>query len=79
MGAQVRSEDQDRQIGLVRMWQDRYVARRAGSEVGTLETPLLTLNADWMSLNVDASRGWLEVKVLDENGQAVSECDRVAG
>ena len=71
--------DQDRQIGWVRMWQDRYVARRAGSEVGTLETPLLTLNADWMSLNVDASQGWVEVRVLDESGQAVSECDRVAG
>ena len=73
------NSDQDRQIGLVRMWQDRYVARQAGSEVGMLETPLLTLNADWMSLNVDASGGWIEVGVLDENGQAVSECDRVAG
>ena len=68
----------DRQIGLVRMPLDRYVARRADDEVGTLTTPLISINSEWMSLNADASDGWIDVRILDDYGELLATCDRIA-
>jgi hypothetical protein len=56
----------DRQIGLVKIKQDRYVARKAGERGGLLVTPLVTLDADKLTLNCDAEHGEIRVQVVDE-------------
>jgi hypothetical protein len=62
----------DRQIGLVKMKQDRYVARQAGEQGGTIITPLVKLTADRLTLNTDAAKGEVRVQVTDELGQPIS-------
>jgi hypothetical protein len=64
----------DRQIGLVKAQRDRYVARQAGSEGGTIKTPLTKLDSEIQSLalNVDASGGDVRVQVSDEGGQPLA-------
>lgn len=69
---------QDRQIGLVKLPRDRYVARQAGPVIGTLITRPLFLDGDSLALNVDASQGWIEVRMLGGNDTVVSECARVS-
>jgi hypothetical protein len=59
----------DRQIGLAMAIQDRYVARVSGDTPGILRTPLLTFNADRLSLNVDAAGGEVRLQIQDESGQ----------
>lgn len=61
----------DRQVGLVKTKRDRYVARQAGAATGLITTPLLTLEAESMTLNIDASQGEVRVQVLDEGGSAI--------
>ena len=58
---------EDRQIGLVKMRLDRYVARRAGEERGTLLTKPLKLDerSPRLLVNADASGGELRVRVRD--------------
>ncbi len=56
-----------RQIGLVRMLRDRYVARVAGEKEGWLRTPPLVLTASQMSLNANVN-GELRVRVLNKDG-----------
>lgn len=58
----------DRQIGLVKMKRDRFVARQAGAQGGTLTTPPVTLDAETLSVNVDAVGGELRVQVTDAGG-----------
>lgn len=70
---------EERQIGLVKMKRDRYVAREARGETGRILTPLVTLDGDAMALNVDAEGGSVAVGVLDEEnrpipGFAMSDC-----
>jgi hypothetical protein len=60
----------DRQIGLVRVPRDRYVAREASGE-GRIVTPLLLFDAESLWLNVDASAGEVRVQITDDNGQAL--------
>ena len=55
----------DRSIGLVKMKRDRYVAREAKTSGGWLRTPLVTLDAGQMTLNVNARNGRVDVRVLD--------------
>jgi len=62
---------EERQIGLVRMQRDRYVARRAGHSKGLLRTPSVIIDGDAVNLNVDASKGEIRVQVLGADGQAV--------
>jgi hypothetical protein len=62
---------EERQIGLVRMKRDRYVAREAGSAGGSFRTPLVTVDAAAMTLNVDARGGEIQVQVLAANGQPI--------
>ncbi len=69
----------ERQIGLVRMLRDRYVARQAGETVGTMRTPTLTLGDSFMTVNVAAAQGWLEMRVLGETGTSLATCERLSG
>ena len=74
----------DRNIGLVKMKRDRYVAREAGDKGGTLTTQLLTLDAHELALNVDAAGGEVRVQVLDADGKPVpgfrfSDCRAITG
>jgi len=58
----------ERQIGLVRIKRDRYVAREAVGR-GMLRTRLVTIEGDSLSLNVDASRGEVRVQIVDDQGR----------
>lgn len=59
----------ERQLGVVRMKRDRYVASEAGNKEGKLQTRLLSLGGDALTLNVDASAGTARVQVLDDKGR----------
>ena len=65
---------EERQIGLVRMQRDRYVAREAGSAAGTLRTPPLTLKGKGLTVNAQVD-GELAVRLVDASGAAVAGCD----
>ncbi|MBM4032560.1 MAG: hypothetical protein FJ291_12350 [Planctomycetes bacterium] len=74
---------EERQIGLVRMGRDRYVAREAGERPGRLVTPPLTLDAEAMTLNIAAKGGEAKVEVLDEAakplpGFSAQDCSPIA-
>lgn len=64
----------ERQIGLVRMKRDRYVSRDAGSERGTLRTPLVTLDAARMTVSAKVA-GELRVRLLEADGKPVRGFD----
>jgi hypothetical protein len=75
---------EERQLGLVKMKKDRYVAREASSSGGSFTTPLLILNAGAMTLNVDAHAGEVQVQVLAADGRPVpgfarSDCESIRG
>jgi hypothetical protein len=75
---------EERQIGLVKMERDRYVAREAGVEPGRLRTPPLLLHGASLHLNLDARAGEARVQVLDETGRplpglAFADCEPVRG
>jgi hypothetical protein len=61
----------DRQIGLVKVPRNRYVARQAGPEGGTIVTPVLALRGDALSLNVDADGGEVRLQVSDVSGAPI--------
>lgn len=56
---------EERQIGLLKMKRDRYVAREAGQTEGRLRTPLLITDADEMTLNLETKKGAVRIQVLD--------------
>lgn len=62
----------DRQVGLVKTKRDRYVARQAGREGGSLKTRLLTLDADALTLNANAENGEIRVQITDAAGQPIA-------
>ena len=62
---------EERQIGLLRMKRDRYVAREAGAEGGSFTTPLLIWNAKAVTLNADAREGEVKAQVLDEHSKPI--------
>lgn len=64
---------EERQIGLVRMTRDRYVAREATAE-GRLRTPLVVIEGDRLSVNA-AVRGELRVRLLDADGSPLPGYD----
>ena len=68
------NSETERQIGLVTLPTDRFVARRAGATAGTLTTRLVIPQAETMALNVDADAGSVAVKVLDPAGAVVGAC-----
>jgi hypothetical protein len=59
----------ERQIGLVRLRRDRYVAWEAGDEEASLRTPLLTLEGKGLGLNVDAGKGCVRGQLTDPLGK----------
>jgi hypothetical protein len=63
---------EERQIGLVQMKRDRYVAREAGDESGTIMTPSIVLGGHELTINADAADGGeIRVQVLDAGGKAI--------
>lgn len=63
---------EERQIGLLRIKRDRYVARQAGADGGSLRTPPVVIEGDTVTLNVDASNGGeVRVQLLDEKGNVI--------
>ncbi len=74
---------EERQIGLVRMLRDRYVARVAGDAEGTLRTPPVELEAGRVTVNAKV-RGDLRIAVLGAEGNslpgfAAQDCDPIRG
>jgi hypothetical protein len=61
----------ERQIGLVRIRRDRYVAWEAGDTEGTLRTKLLTLEGKALSLNVNAGKGNVRAQIVDHQGKPI--------
>lgn len=72
-GHKVERQD-ERQIGLVRMPRDRYVAREADLNRGRLVTKPLMLAAKGLTVNAKVV-GELRVRLIDEAGQPVAGCD----
>jgi hypothetical protein len=75
---------EERQIGLVKMQRDRYVAREAGPAGGSFKTPLVTLDAETLTLNLDARAGEVTVQILGPNGKplrgfARQDCKAASG
>jgi hypothetical protein len=62
---------EERQIGLLKIKRDRYVARVAGDAPGVLRTVAFTSNGGGLSVNADASKGSLQAQVVDENGNVL--------
>lgn len=74
---------EERQIGLVRMPRDRYVARTAAAAGGTLRTPVVVLEGARLTVNADL-RGELRLAILDSAGRplpgfALADCQPVRG
>ena len=61
----------ERQIGLVRIKRDRYVALKAGEESALVRTRPIEARGERLTLNVDSSRGGVRVQVLGEDGKAI--------
>jgi len=59
----------ERQIGLVTIKRDRYVARVADKSGGQITTAVVKLDAGEMTLNADASSGEIFVQVSDVDGK----------
>jgi len=62
---------EERQIGVVRMKRDRYVARVAGPCGGHFQTRVVTLDASLMTVNVNAGAGELRVRILDADRKPI--------
>jgi hypothetical protein len=63
---------QERQIGLVKMKRDRYIAREAASETGMLRTPLVVLPGPQLTINVEpVAGGEVRVQVVGADDQPI--------
>lgn len=73
---------EERQIGLVRMPRDRYVAREAGEEEGVLTTPPLVLEGKALTVNAEVT-GELRVAVFADGkpvkGMDFADCQPIRG
>jgi hypothetical protein len=61
----------DRQFGVVKIPRDRFVAREAGEQAGTLTTRPFTLDAQSLTLNVAARDGEVRVQVTTMEGEPI--------
>jgi hypothetical protein len=66
----------ERQIGLARMSRDRYVAREADLNTGTLVTKILIFDAERLTVNAKVV-GNIRVRLLDEDGKSLKDFDWV--
>ena len=62
---------EERQIGLVKMLRDRYVAREAGEAGGRLRTPLVVLAGSALTVNAQID-GELKVRLVDTRGRPLA-------
>ncbi|HOX38817.1 MAG TPA: PA14 domain-containing protein [Candidatus Brocadiia bacterium] len=62
---------EERQIGLLKMKRDRYVARQAGEREGKLTTLPFIIEGNELFLNADCAGGEARVAVLDESGKPI--------
>lgn len=62
-----RSED--RQVGLVKLQRDRYVAREAGDVAGMLTTRPVVLNVNALTLNIDSQEGEARLQICNTMGK----------
>lgn len=62
----------DRQLGLVKVKRDRFVARRAGESGGTITTPVVALQAATLTLNVAAQGGEVRVQITNPEGEPIA-------
>jgi hypothetical protein len=74
---------EERQIGLLRMLRDRYVAREAKETQGSLRTPLVLLDATGMTVNAKVE-GELRIRIVDPSGKALpgfdwADCEPIRG
>jgi hypothetical protein len=60
---------EERQIGLVKIKRDRYIAREAGVEPGLIKTPLVVLEGEGLTLNVDARDGEIRAQATEADGK----------
>ena len=65
---------EERQLGLVRMPCDRYVARETGASRGTLRTPVVALDSAGLTVNAKVA-GELRVRILDGAGKPLPGFD----
>ena len=75
---------EERQIGLAKMKRDRYAGREAGPSGGRFITPLVTFNAEVLTLNTDAPAGEVRVQVIAPDGRPIpgfanTDCEMVRG
>jgi hypothetical protein len=63
---------EERQIGLVRMKRDRYVARAAGADGGSIVTPAVVIAGEALTVNADATGGEIRVRLVDSAGNAIN-------
>jgi hypothetical protein len=65
---------EERQVGLVKMKRDRYIAREAGAEGGSLRTPPLILRGKQLTLNVEplAGGGEARVQIVAADGHPIA-------
>jgi hypothetical protein len=61
----------DRQIGLVKVQRDRFVARQAGEGGGTLTTRPIALDSEGLTLNVAAQEGEVRVQATTPSGEPI--------
>lgn len=61
----------DRQLGLVKMKRDRFVARQAKAQPGTMTTPTVTIDGDALKLNVDSQAGEVRVQITNASGEPI--------
>ena len=62
----------ERQIGLARMKRDRYVALTPEREQGTLTTQPFLFPGGVLTINADAAKGEVRVRILSAEGQPMS-------
>jgi len=67
---------EERQIGLVTMARDRYVARQAGEQAATLRTPPVVLAGSAITVNAKIE-GELKLRLVDGSGQPLRGFDWV--
>jgi hypothetical protein len=61
----------DRQLGVVKIGRDRFVAREAGQAAGIITTPTVTLLADTLMVNADAHGGAVRVQITTAGGEPI--------
>lgn len=60
----------ERQIGVVRIKRDRYIARQTTGD-GSITTPSVIMQGTRLTLNADARNGKIEVALLDAGGKPI--------